>query len=359
MNASIKIELPETETANDVLATLWARTRIDELSSDTPKGRQPKRTGLEIDKQITNLGLEFRLMTKFTSFVAVEDRVANPNGNATKVAAPSQLPNSMNQDVALKPNDRRGQTGGCGKNEKRRNKNAKHNPKSHYEGPVAEAVTVDVSSTSLIDLEKAGQRAENWESLWRVEATVTATARGSGLGGGMGNVSGIAVNGRNVRPVMSLLLIQPKPESRQPLPPRPFRRLPKGTTFASMLKISPNVVAQPAQQRVQIDGSSGSEICLSLTGKRSTNFRTGVANTNGKYCINRKDDCDRQAFLSGRGPHEKGARRGRRCDHDRPRRHDTYGKSRLGRRDSTCGMRIGSVAVKICTDICGQRTRSR
>ena len=91
---SINLVLPETETANDSLATLWARTRVDELSTTRLMAVNEK-TGLEIDSAITNLGLEFGLMTKFTSFVAVEDRVANPNGDPTKVSVPAQLPEGM------------------------------------------------------------------------------------------------------------------------------------------------------------------------------------------------------------------------------------------------------------------------
>ena len=45
---SINLVLPETEAANDSLATLWARTRVDELSTTRLMAVNEK-TGLEID----------------------------------------------------------------------------------------------------------------------------------------------------------------------------------------------------------------------------------------------------------------------------------------------------------------------
>lgn len=88
---NITVNLPDTETANGVLSTLWARTRIDELSSARLKAPNQK-LGDELDGQITNIGLEFGLLTSFTSFVAVEDRVVNSGGSPTTVEVPVERP---------------------------------------------------------------------------------------------------------------------------------------------------------------------------------------------------------------------------------------------------------------------------
>ena len=70
----ITIELPENEAGHDVLATLWARRRIDNLMSGYVAGADP--AFLETQrKEITNLGLDFKLMTQFTSFVAIDDLI--------------------------------------------------------------------------------------------------------------------------------------------------------------------------------------------------------------------------------------------------------------------------------------------
>ncbi len=109
---NITVNLPETETANSVLSTLWARTRIDELSSARLKAANQK-LGEEIDGQITNIGLEFGLLTPFTSFVAVEDRVVNQNGKPTTIQVPVELPDGVNAEkVFAKKTDRWGDPNG-------------------------------------------------------------------------------------------------------------------------------------------------------------------------------------------------------------------------------------------------------
>jgi len=93
---AITLNLPDSETANDVLSTLWARTRIDDLSSNRLKAPNEAK-GTAIDQQITNLGLEFGLMTSFTSFVAVEDRVVNQNGKPVTMQVTVELPEGMDR----------------------------------------------------------------------------------------------------------------------------------------------------------------------------------------------------------------------------------------------------------------------
>ena len=56
--------------------------------------------------------------------------------------------------------------------------------------------------------------------------------------------------------------------------------LPKGTNFASLLKVSPAVRNEPASGQFQIDGSSGSENTFIINGQEVTNARTGVLNEN-------------------------------------------------------------------------------
>jgi Ca-activated chloride channel family protein len=88
----IAVNLPETEAANDVLATLWARKRVDGLMM---KRGTTGADAAKIDDEITNLGLEFRLLTDKTSFVAVEDRVVNRNGKPVTVQVPVAVPEGV------------------------------------------------------------------------------------------------------------------------------------------------------------------------------------------------------------------------------------------------------------------------
>ncbi len=96
----IPVNFSDNATGNDVLATLWARTRIDDLmSNDYNSVAQNGKTKPEIEQQITQLGLEFRLLTQFTSFVAVEEKVVNQNGKPVRVDVPVELPQGMNADT--------------------------------------------------------------------------------------------------------------------------------------------------------------------------------------------------------------------------------------------------------------------
>src|SRR6516225_9325031 len=61
----------------DALAGFWARRRIDDLMSQDWLGIERGTVKPELEEQITRLGLDFRLLTQFTSFVAVEDKVVS------------------------------------------------------------------------------------------------------------------------------------------------------------------------------------------------------------------------------------------------------------------------------------------
>lgn len=56
--------------------------------------------------------------------------------------------------------------------------------------------------------------------------------------------------------------------------------LPKGTNFASILKVSPATRPEPRSGQFQIDGASGSENTFIIDGQEVTNVLTGVLNAN-------------------------------------------------------------------------------
>ena len=56
--------------------------------------------------------------------------------------------------------------------------------------------------------------------------------------------------------------------------------LPKGTNFASLLKIAPSTRPEPLNGGYQVDGASGSENTFILDGQEVTHFRTGVLRAN-------------------------------------------------------------------------------
>lgn len=89
----IAIDLPEQEPRNDSLASLWARTRIDDLTNSVLKeGTASDTERADANNLITQIGLEFSLLTEFTSFVAVEEQPVNYNGDPKTIEVPVELP---------------------------------------------------------------------------------------------------------------------------------------------------------------------------------------------------------------------------------------------------------------------------
>lgn len=77
----------KTLTDNDAVSYLWARARVERLmdygySKDNP----------EVKDEVTQLGLNYSMMTPYTSFIAVIDTIRNPEGKSADVDQPNPLP---------------------------------------------------------------------------------------------------------------------------------------------------------------------------------------------------------------------------------------------------------------------------
>jgi len=93
----IQVEFPEAQSQHDVLPSLWARRRIDDLMGQDYNGVQQASMRPELKETITQLGLEYRLMTQFTSFVAVEEMVVTDGGQPRRIDVPVEVPAGMNR----------------------------------------------------------------------------------------------------------------------------------------------------------------------------------------------------------------------------------------------------------------------
>lgn len=91
----VAVDLPESEPRRDVLAKLWAHARIDELMSQDYSGIQSGNPREDVKEPITQLGLDFRLMTQFTSFVAVEEMTVTEGGEPRRVEVPIDMPDGV------------------------------------------------------------------------------------------------------------------------------------------------------------------------------------------------------------------------------------------------------------------------
>ncbi|WP_028580467.1 VIT and vWA domain-containing protein [Desulfogranum japonicum] len=72
------------------LEYLWARTRISRLSDFAQNNINPEHVA-----EVTTLGLTHNLLTAFTSFVAVDERIRNPHTQAEDVTQPLPLPKGV------------------------------------------------------------------------------------------------------------------------------------------------------------------------------------------------------------------------------------------------------------------------
>jgi hypothetical protein len=91
----IKVNLPVNEPANQALEQLWARNRIENLMSQDWNGLQQGNPKSEVRDEITQLGLDYRLVTQFTSFVAVEEQTVVEGGRTRTIQVPVEMPQGV------------------------------------------------------------------------------------------------------------------------------------------------------------------------------------------------------------------------------------------------------------------------
>lgn len=94
----IAVNLPEQESAHDTLAALWARSRVEELTMQDPEGLRARTADPNLQNQIAGLGLEFNLLTEFTSFVAVEEMVVTDGGQPRRIDVPVETPAGVKRE---------------------------------------------------------------------------------------------------------------------------------------------------------------------------------------------------------------------------------------------------------------------
>ena len=92
-------EIPVTFEAsnpeNAVLASQWARAKVDDLMMDDMTGMQQGKVTDELKQEIIGLGLAYNLLTQFTSFVAVEELRITEGGKARTIRVPVEMPQGV------------------------------------------------------------------------------------------------------------------------------------------------------------------------------------------------------------------------------------------------------------------------
>jgi len=95
---SVKVDFPKADSAHPRLAQLWARSRVDALMASDWEAMRRGQVNEQLQQQITALGVEYRLLTQFTSFVAVEEVVVNEGGQQRTVQVPVEMPEGVSYE---------------------------------------------------------------------------------------------------------------------------------------------------------------------------------------------------------------------------------------------------------------------
>ncbi|MFA6449632.1 MAG: VIT and VWA domain-containing protein [bacterium] len=91
----LKVDFPKVEAAHETLGPLWARERIAEVMRKDYGGIQNGNPRPEVKELIVELGLEFKLVTQYTSFVAVDEMVIREGGKTRTVPVPVEMPEGV------------------------------------------------------------------------------------------------------------------------------------------------------------------------------------------------------------------------------------------------------------------------
>jgi hypothetical protein len=92
----VPIQLPENNTENKVLPAIWARAKVDEITGSLNFDDVSESSRKEYIEQIENIALKYKLLTNYTSFVAVDEsgKTVAPSKRTSAVGV--EVPDGMN-----------------------------------------------------------------------------------------------------------------------------------------------------------------------------------------------------------------------------------------------------------------------
>ncbi|MBW3622754.1 MAG: VIT and VWA domain-containing protein [Armatimonadetes bacterium] len=179
----IPVDFPAADKDGSALATLWARQRIEELQSQDWMGAQTGKPIPNIQQQIIDTALQYRLMSQYTSFVAVEQRVINVNGVPKKIDVPVEMVEGVSYE-GIFGRDKRLDLAG-----------AKGSSRSRGIQPVRRMsvmAKVKAPASPSSSVQQNVPAGKPLPSLAPAQPSAGATANGSFGGGGFGGVAPLA-----------------------------------------------------------------------------------------------------------------------------------------------------------------------
>lgn len=95
---NIEVAAAPHDASHEALASLWARSKVSDLMFRDLAAMQSGNFPADLKNQITAVGIEFKLMTQFTSFVAVEELTITKGGKPMKIAVPVEMPDGVSYE---------------------------------------------------------------------------------------------------------------------------------------------------------------------------------------------------------------------------------------------------------------------
>ena len=75
--------------------------KVDRLTAEDWFGAQSGQPNKEIKEEIIDTALQHHLMTQYTSFVAVEEKIGTKNGQPIRVVVPVEVPDGVSREMAF------------------------------------------------------------------------------------------------------------------------------------------------------------------------------------------------------------------------------------------------------------------
>ena len=96
----LNVTLPASQEDNDVIATLWARKKIHDLTRDMYDSYGYVTQEEDVINEITDTALDYQIMSDYTSFVAVSEEVRTDpdSGEPVTVVVPVNMPDGVSYE---------------------------------------------------------------------------------------------------------------------------------------------------------------------------------------------------------------------------------------------------------------------
>jgi Ca-activated chloride channel family protein len=95
---TLNVDLTDKPLAPSIVS-LWARRKVDDLMRASHYGPKPLEGEITAEQRVTALALKYRIMSPFTSFVAVEKRVVNVGGKPRTVRVPVEMADGVDMPM--------------------------------------------------------------------------------------------------------------------------------------------------------------------------------------------------------------------------------------------------------------------